>query len=117
MPAETMDWLFGDSEMAKVIRHKDWSLTPLGNIELWPQSLKTTVSLCLNSTFPISLAWGPQYIQIYNDGYWPICGDKHPSSMGHNFKECWFSAWPVIGKAFEQALSGKASYLENQRMF
>ena len=26
-------------------------------------------------------------------------------------------AWPVIGQAFEAALTGKTSYLENQRMF
>jgi CheY-like chemotaxis protein len=27
------------------------------------------------------------------------------------------SAWPVIGEAFERALAGETSYLENQRMF
>ena len=37
--------------------------------------------------------------------------------MGQDFKECWFSAWPVIGDAFERAQRGEASYLENQRMF
>jgi signal transduction histidine kinase len=75
------------------------------------------VSLCLASNFPISLAWGPKHVQIYNDGYWPICGGKHPGSMGQDFSECWASAWPVIGEAFERALGGTTSYLENQRMF
>jgi hypothetical protein len=56
-------------------------------------------------------------VQIYNDGYWPICGGKHPHSMGQDFSECWASAWPVIGAAFERALAGETSYLENQRMF
>src|SRR5258707_14513550 len=37
--------------------------------------------------------------------------------MGQDFSECWVSAWPVIGDAFERALSGETSYLENQRMF
>src|SRR5207248_1501268 len=49
--------------------------------------------------------------------YWPICGAKHPHSMGQDFKECWFSAWPEIGDAFERALEGKTSYIEDQRMF
>jgi PAS domain S-box-containing protein len=103
--------------MAKVVFSKDWSKTQLGPLDRWPQSLRTTVSLCLASNFPISIAWGPERVQIYNDGYWPICGAKHPHSMGQDFKECWFSAWPVIGEAFERAQRGETSYLENQRMF
>ena len=117
MDARADDWLPGGGEMGKVVRSMSWSATPLGPIESWPQSLRTTVSLCLASNFPISLAWGPRHVQIYNDGYWPICGAKHPHSMGQDFSECWASAWPVIGEAFERALSGETSYLENQRMF
>jgi len=91
------DFMASGGEMGKVVRAKDWSKTPLGPIDGWPQSLRTTVSLCLASNFPISMAWGAGRIQIYNDGYWPICAAKHPHSMGQDFKECWFSAWPVIG--------------------
>jgi signal transduction histidine kinase len=111
------DWLVGGGEMGKLVRSMDWSKTPLGAIETWPQSLRTTVSLCLSSSFPIVLAWGPQHVQIYNDGYRPICGARHPESMGQNFSECWKSAWPVIRDAFESALTGQTRYLENLRMF
>jgi len=111
------DWLVGGGEMGALVRSMDWAKTPLGDISRWPQSLRTTVSLCLASNFPISLAWGPKHVQIYNDGYWPICGAKHPHSVGQDFSECWASAWPVIGEAFERALAGQTSYLENQRMF
>src|SRR5215218_3468809 len=112
-----LDWLAGGGEMASVVRSRDWSRTPLGPIESWPQSLRTTVSLCLASNFPISIAWGPRHVQIYNDGYWPICGAKHPHSVGQDFTECWASAWPVIGEAFDRALGGETSFLEDQRMF
>src|SRR5882724_6112379 len=111
------DFLRGGREMAKAILARDWSTSPVGPLEQWPQSLRTTVSLCLASKFPISIAWGPQRVQLYNDGYWPICGAKHPHSMGQDFKECWFSAWPAIGAAFERAQAGQTSFLENQRMF
>src|SRR5467141_2096593 len=111
------DWLVGGGEMGKLVRSMDWSRTPLGDISRWPQSLRTTVSLCLASNFPISLVWGPKHVQIYNDGYWPICGAKHPGSVGQDFTECWASAWPVIGEAFERALGGTTSFLEDQRMF
>ena len=107
----------GGGEMGRCVRAKDWSATPLGAIERWPTSLRTAVSLVLNSNFPIALAWGPQHTQLYNDGYWPICGGKHPSSMGQDFTECWASAFPVIGEAFRSALAGQATFLEDQRMF
>src|SRR5437764_15278649 len=111
------DWLVGGGEMGKLVRSMDWGATPLGPISRWPQSLRTTVSLCLASNFPISLAWGPRHTQIYNDGYWPICGAKHPHSTGQDFSECWASAWPAIGEAFQRALAGETSFLEDQRMF
>ena len=111
------DWLVGGGEMAKVIKAKDWSTTPLGPIESWPQSLRTTVSLVQASLSPISLAWGPAHTQIYNDGYWPICGAKHPRSMGQDYRECWASAFPVIGEAYVSGWSGRSAYLEKMRMF
>jgi len=104
-------------KMAALLHAKDWSQTPLGPIEQWPQSLRTTVSLCLASNFPISIAWGPQRVQIYNDGYWPLCGDKHPTSFGQDYKECWASAWEVLGDDFEAASGGQTRFLANQRMF
>src|SRR5260221_4993697 len=107
----------GGGEMGKVVRAKDWSQTPLGPIESWPPSLRTAASLVLNSNFPIALAWGPHHVQLYNDGYWPICGVKHPTAMGQDFSECWASAFPVIGDAFRSALAGTAAFLEDQRMF
>ena len=110
-------FLSGGGEMGKLIRATDWSQTPLGPIERWPQSLRTAVSLCISSNFPISIAWGPEHVQIYNDGYWPICGGKHPHSMGQNFRECWASAWPAIGEAFNRALAGESQYLVNRRVF
>jgi signal transduction histidine kinase len=111
------DWLVGGGQMGKLIRSMDWSKSPLGPIESWPQSLRTTVGLCLASNFPIAVVWGPDHVQIYNDGYWPICGAKHPTSMGQDFTVCWAAPWPVIGEAFDRALAGETSFLEDQRMF
>src|SRR5271155_506207 len=115
--SQPQDWLVGGGKMGELIQSMDWAKTPLGPIDSWPQSLRTTVSLCLASKFPISLAWGPKHVQIYNDGYWPICGEKHPQAMGQDFSECWASAWPVIGEAFASALAGQTSFLENERLF
>ena len=115
-PSPPQDWLRSGGVIGELIQSMNWSESPLGLVESWPQSLRTTVSLCLASNFPISLAWGPQHTQIYNAGYAVVCGAKHPQSLGQDFRECWASAWPVIGEAFERALAGEASFLENQRI-
>ncbi|WP_158624994.1 ATP-binding protein [Corallococcus terminator] len=112
-----LEWLAGGGEMAALISSLDWSKSPLGPIESWPQSLRTTVSLCLASNFPINIIWGDGHNQIYNDGYRLVCGAVHPRAMGENYRVTWASAWPAIGEPFERALAGETSYLENQRMF
>jgi PAS domain S-box-containing protein len=110
-------FLAGGSELAELVRAKDWSETPLGPVEGWPQSLRTAASLCLASNFPIDIIWGPGNSQIYNDGYRVICSDVHPASLGQDFTVTWASAWPEIGGPFARALAGETVFLENQRMF
>jgi PAS domain S-box-containing protein len=116
-PPASADFLIGDGEMARLIRSKDWPKTSLGQIADWPQSLRTTVSLCLASNFPINIIWGPDNAQICNDGYRIVCGDAHPTALGQGYHVTWASAWPAIGEPFERARAGETSYLENQRMF
>ena len=111
------DWLVGGGEMGKLVRAMDWSETPLGPTDSWPQSLRTTVNICLASDLPICIIWGPGLVQIYNDGYREICGGKHPHSMGQNFPQCWSEAWPVIGDAHDSALAGDTAFLEDQHIF
>lgn len=116
-PESNAQFLSGGGEMGKLIRCMDWSKTALGPVETWPQSLRTSVSLCLSSTFPILIAWGPETIQIYNDSYRPICGAKHPESMGQNFRICWETALPVVGDKFTRGQQGEGTYITDQRMF
>ena len=110
-------FLPGDGEMVEMVRAKDWSQTPLGAMDAWPQSLKTTVSLCLACNFPVNIIWGKDHTQIYNDAYRSVCGEAHPRALGENYSVTWASAWPAIGEPFARALAGQTSVLENQRMF
>ena len=103
--------------MGDLIRSMDWSESSLGPVAGWPQSLRTTVSICLTSDLPTCVIWGPDLVQLYNDAYRVICGNKHPRSMGQNFSECWREAWPVIGEAHDSALAGDKAFLETQHIF
>jgi len=42
------------------MRAPDWSTSPLGSPDRWPQSLRTTVGLLLQSRFPMFVAWGSE---------------------------------------------------------
>src|SRR4051794_678189 len=94
------DFLSSGGEMGKLVGSHDWSQSPLGPIATWPASLRSSVSLCLSSGFPLSLAWGPERVHIYNQSYSSICGFVHPKSIGPDFKHCWSAAWSEIGDAF-----------------
>jgi hypothetical protein len=73
--------------MAALIRAKDWSKTLLGSADSWPPSLTLVVNTMLASGFPMAVRWGPDFVMIYNDGYRPILGDKHPRALGLPFRE------------------------------
>ncbi len=71
-----LSFLGGGGEMGELIRNYDWSQTSISNPEDWPQSLRTTVSIILNSKFPMFLWWGDDLIQFYNDAYRPSLGNQ-----------------------------------------
>jgi signal transduction histidine kinase len=105
----------GGGEMAGLIRATDWSRTPLGPIDSWPQSLRTAVSICLGSRHPIVLWWGPERWMFYNDGYRPMLGEtKHPQFLGRPGEECWSEIWNIIGPMMEQVIeTGEATWSED----
>jgi signal transduction histidine kinase/CheY-like chemotaxis protein len=81
----------------EVFRCVDWSVNPLGPTEDWPASLKALVRAMLNTHQATCLFWGPELINLYNDGFVPLLGEKHPAAMGQRARECWSDAWPVVG--------------------
>jgi hypothetical protein len=38
-------------------RTQDWSGTPFGPVESWPQSLRTAASIVMGATLPMFIAW------------------------------------------------------------
>jgi PAS domain S-box-containing protein len=98
--------------MGAAMRTHDWSGSPLGQPESWPQSLKTAVSIMLSSKFPMFLAWGSELTFLYNDPYIDILGAKHPG-LGQPFQEIWSEIWSDISPIVDQALAGEATYWEN----
>ena len=102
-------FLQGGGEMGKLIRAKDWNTTPLGNPCQWPQSLQTMVSVMLDNPFGMSIVWGKEFTQIYNDGYRPVLGAlKHPNALGNSPRDTFSEVWDTIGPMFEEVNDGKS---------
>src|SRR3984957_6307499 len=110
------DFLAGGGEMGALTRVHDWSPTPLGRPETWPQSLRTAVRILLNTNHPMFIWWGSELIQFYNDAYRQTMGpERHPSALGQGGRECWAEIWDIIGPQIEQVMSGGgATWHENQ---
>ncbi|WP_207486109.1 ATP-binding protein, partial [Arenibaculum pallidiluteum] len=93
-------FLTGGGELGALMRAHDWPLTPFGPVETWPQSLRSAVSICLGTTFPIAIYWGPQLALLYNDAWSPIPGAKHPWALGRPGRDVWPEIWDAIGPLF-----------------
>jgi len=106
-------------ELGRLIQEYDWSRTPLGPLESWPQSLKTSVDLMLNSQHPMWVGWGPDVTFLYNDAYIQVLSlAKHPWALGRPAAEVWAEIWnfcgPLADKVFQR---GEPSFVDDVRLF
>ncbi|PUZ21857.1 histidine kinase [Chitinophaga parva] len=95
-------------KLGDMMAAKDWSQTSLGDVEEWPQSLKTCVRIILTSRQPMFVWWGKDLVNLYNDAYCDILGGKHPRVLGIPAAEVWSEIWdtaiaPRVKKCLEDA--------------
>src|SRR5690242_2350623 len=83
-------------EMGRRMSGLDWSTSPAGDPSTWPPELVGAVVTMLASRTQSIIFWGPEYVALYNDGYIPIPGAKHPAYLGRPGAELWAEAWDQI---------------------
>lgn len=93
--------------MARRIREHDWAATPLGPIAQWPQSRRTAIETMLACGHAMQIALGPERTVLYNDGYAPMLGDRHPSALGGAFAEAWPEIWEEIAPLVDRVFAGE----------
>lgn len=108
--------IFGNGEMAGLIRERDWSDSPIGPAAQWPSLLVTTLNTLLATHYPMILVWGPGLILFYNDGFRKTLGpDKHPACLGMSTERCWPETWERVKPRIEAVRNtGESSFFENQ---
>ncbi|WP_313631799.1 hybrid sensor histidine kinase/response regulator [Massilia timonae] len=102
-----------DSQVAARMRGHDWHTSSLGPPEGWPPSLRTAVDMMLHSSFPMFIAWGPQFAFLFNDAYIPILGERYPCAPGLPFAEVWPEAWPELRPLVERTVAGETVFFED----
>jgi PAS domain S-box-containing protein len=83
------DWLLRGGETGRLIADRDWTNSPLGALDDWPQSLKSALALVLLSPVPIVMLWGEDGVMLYNDAYSIFAGGRHPELLGSKVREGW----------------------------
>ncbi|EPX61275.1 sensory box histidine kinase [Cystobacter fuscus DSM 2262] len=99
----------GGGQMGARMRATDWASTPLGPVLAWPRELRACVGMVLANHFPMNLLWGPELVQLYNDAYLPLMGDKHPAYLGRPCREAWPEVWPQLEPRLRQVLDSGVS--------
>ncbi|MDM9628452.1 PAS domain S-box protein [Rhizobium sp. S152] len=103
-------------EVASIIRNHDWSATPLGRVENWPQCLKTATALLLQSPIPLVMLWGEQGVMIYNDAYSAFAGHRHPELFGSNVREGWAEIADFNDNVMKVGLAGQTLSYRDQEL-
>lgn len=105
--------IFPDTEMGRLCRATDWSQTPLGPIESWSVMLRGTIAMVLRQGMPQCLCWGPELLQVYNDGYRVIMSDKHPAGFGRPVLENWAEAAGELEPLLTRVVAGETVFFED----
>jgi PAS domain S-box-containing protein len=113
-----LEFLAGGGEMGARMRALDWSSTPLGAPEQWPQSLKTIVRVMLDSRYAMWMLWGPEFTFFCNDAYLPTLGIKGHWALGARSDKVWEEIWPDVGTRIEHVLQrGQATWDEGLLLY
>lgn len=105
-------FLTGGGRAAEAMMARDWSASPLGPVEAWPQSLRTALGMMFASRFPKAIVWGEALTTFHNDAFLPILGEK-PDAIGRGFDEVWAEVWSDLEPIVERAYAGEATFIED----
>ena len=107
-------FLAGGGEMGAMMRSHNWAATPFGPVDAWPQSLRSVVSVCLNSPLLGTVLWGPELRMLYNDAYVLSMADRHPGALGRPVAEVWGEVWELVAPPFYHAMKAGEGFAQDR---
>ncbi|RXF68463.1 PAS domain-containing sensor histidine kinase [Hansschlegelia zhihuaiae] len=103
--------------MASRLRAFEWRGHPLGPPSSWPLELRAAIGICMHSSMPTAVYWGPDLRLIYNDAWAPVPAERHPQALGEPAEAVWNDIWDVVGPQFREVVAtGRGFSTFNQRL-
>jgi len=102
-------------ESGSEIINRDWSDSPLGDIETWPRELITSLCIMLYSPIPMFLLWGRTFILFYNDGYRKLkqVNEKATDAIGISASEGRVALWQILQTQIENLLFKNPAHINH----
>ncbi len=112
-----IDWIAQHGDMGARVAAYDWASTPLGPMEEWPTTLRTSVMLCVGSLFPMSVRWGEELTLIYNDGCREVYGaERYERGLGRPTAEVWPDLSDVVTERIASSMRHGRAYFAVDRL-
>ncbi|WP_225421078.1 sensor histidine kinase [Sphingomonas parva] len=90
--------------MAEIIRRHDWAASPLGPIEAWPDRLRFALEICLRTSSPSAVYWGPDFILLHNDAFGAWLGLPEPRLLGQPAQQAYGELWDWLSPQFQAVM-------------
>ncbi len=97
----------GASVMQQRIREFDWSGSPAGPIETWPDELKSALRLVLLSASAMAVLIGREGIVVHNDALREMLGDRYDGALGQPVAKTLSIAASFFNNAISACHEGK----------
>lgn len=97
----------------------DWTTSPLGPIEQWPQTLRQIVLVSMADTDASAVIYGPpdETAIVYNEPFAELIGRNHPKLQGGLVKDSLVDICPDFDATWQRQLEhGLVETLEDQRV-
>lgn len=104
------------NESRALLQAFDWSQTSLGPLSAWPNELRATVDVLVDSPVAQVLMWGQDHIMIYNDAYAVVAAGNHPAAFGGLVSEIWPEVWDFNRRVLRAAFRGEVQSFRDQPM-
>ncbi len=101
------------TEMQRRVLEHDWAATALGGEDTWSPTLRAAVSTAVNTRFGMLVMGGAELVMVYNDGYAPVLGNRHPEALGKRVEDVWVDVWADIEPMIREVFAGGATYSED----
>jgi len=81
--------------------------------DTWPPALRSAARLLFDAGQPMCIAWGPQRLLFYNDGFRRLLGIGPSVPQGRPLREAWPALEAQLGAIFERALHGAPAWFDD----